>query len=516
MSSTIVITYNSPTGDVDITNYVLWESTSFQTSAGAVPGSASINCRDMTQTLEFITGREISLSVDGQLLWAGHIRNVTHGYFHSADYIEDAEEYEARKWELDCVDYNVLLDKRVIRNPDDYLTIDTETFAAGTYDGDAVKYVLANYIDVPAGFDITSEIDNIGVINPTADGTYEAQGVYLRAQLQAFAPYTAPIYYISPDKKFHWHAIESVVKRWGLSDQPTGGAITVDPAEFQAVYIGFRDCVANEDGTPIVNDALVWGGSTLGSNASVVFSRSQDATSQNDHSRWQRGEMRVDEGETAGNQDGVDTIADAIVFGPPGSWGNDAVLRGLRYAQWQFSMTWFADDVPTLVGVRDHIIAGDLVTIQMNAFGVTRLMPCRQLTIKAAGVDSSGDGIIQFTGEFALNMDDPYQLWSFLLGRDTAGENAGILIVIVDNTSTTTSYGATYQDVPSPSPNGTQTLFSIPWGYIGGTLDLYLNGLLQRVNVDFYESDANAGEFTFSVAPLATDSLYAICRTLDA
>jgi hypothetical protein len=68
MSSTVAIVYNSPTGDIDITNHVLWDGTSFQTSAGAVPGSANIVCRDMTQTLEFVTGREISLMVDSQLV----------------------------------------------------------------------------------------------------------------------------------------------------------------------------------------------------------------------------------------------------------------------------------------------------------------------------------------------------------------------------------------------------------------------------------------------------------------
>src|SRR6478736_48989 len=116
MSSVISLIYNSPTGDIDITNYTLWSDSSFQSSAGAVPGSADISCRDMTQTLEFVTGRGISLTADGELLWAGYIRNVHHGYFHSADFIEEGEEeeYDARKWQLDCVDHNVLFDKRVI------------------------------------------------------------------------------------------------------------------------------------------------------------------------------------------------------------------------------------------------------------------------------------------------------------------------------------------------------------------------------------------------------------------
>jgi hypothetical protein len=508
MGSNVVIRVDG----TDITTFVMPEGTKFESSASAIPGTATIICKDIGQDLSFITGREVTLEVDGQLVWGGYLRNVLYQYFFPADHVpDDASQYTKRQFVLQCIDYNVLFDKRVIRNTADYFN-SLPTFTIGSAkDGSLLTTLLNNYVDVPSGFDTSSQMDDVAYVGGDLSGTgaYMQQGTKLRDQWAKFALWSSAVWYIRADKKFLWKGLESVVKRWGFSDQPNHATITTATG-YQGATRGFRGATATEDGSPLVNDAMVWGGSPLGSGGAVVFDREQDATSEAAHGRWQLGETHFNES-GYGVQAGVDARAQAIVFGPPGA-NALGQQKGLRYNQWDFKFTWFADDVPFLSGVHDHIVPGDLVTIEMNAHGVTKLLPCRSLTISFPSLDQNGDGIAQFDAEFALNVDDPWQLWSFLLSR--ARIQSTTTIVNVTNGSTVTVFGANFQGVPTPAPNGTQTLFDLPFGYIAGTLDLYINGLLQRPSVDFFETNNVTGQFQTADAPASTDNLYCVCRTL--
>jgi hypothetical protein len=124
--------------------------------------------------------------------------------------------------------------------------------------------------------------------------------------------------------------------------------------------------------------------------------------------------------------------------------------------------------------------------------------------------------VVEFQGTFGLQLSDPFTLWKYLLSAQTRIETQVTTQSVVTSTSTVTTYGASYTGPPSPSTDGATTVFAIPFGYIGGTLQVYLNGLAQRPGTDFTESDGPAGEFTMTSAPESADNLYVVCFTLEA
>ena len=171
--------------------------------------------------------------------------------------------------------------------------------------------------------------------------------------------------------------------------------------------------------------------------------------------------------------------------------------------------------MPLLSGTPDHIVAGDLVTVNLSVFGVTKLLPVRTLRISFpdALIDpATDDRLVQFDGTFGLQLSDSYTLWRYVLqnqNRVTLQTQA-----VVTDSSTTTTFGATYSGVPTPATDGAQTVFTIPFGYISSTTNVYLNGLQQRLGTDYTESDNVAGEITMTCAPLSTDNLAVTAFTL--
>lgn len=65
--------------------------------------------------------------------------------------------------------------------------------------------------------------------------------------------------------------------------------------------------------------------------------------------------------------------------------------------------------------------------------------------------------------------------------------------------------------VSNEAVTGTQdesnTTFTTAEPYIGGTLEFYLNGVLQARTVHYTETDPSTGEFTVGIAPSASDNL---------
>lgn len=512
MSAEVIIRKNGS----DITDSVIFGRSRFQALANAVPGPFEMVCRDTDQILDFVTGDEITLDVDGVRLYGGYIMSIGRTHAFPADDTATVSSYENRLWQISGVDYNVLFDKRVIRNTADYLSNSFARFAGTIKDGTALTTLLDNYVDVPAGFDTSTYMNDVAFLggDSTKPKSYMSQGTKLRDQWEKFAQWSAAVWYIDPDKNFRWTALEDSEARWGFSDNPDYTPITASPSEFQSAYYGYREVEAAEDGSVIVNDALIWGGSQWAGTGGTVFARSENTTSQTDHGRWQVGEVHFGE-DGYGIQAGVDARADAIVNGPPGA-NALGQLKGLRYPQWSFRFAWHDQNVPEISGVRDHLRIGSLVYIKMETFGVDLILPLRSLSISFPELDdrdSPSSAYVRFDGEFSLNITDPFQLWKFLLARNTTAAKV-IPLATVGDSDANAPYGALYQGVPTPSPNGSQTVFQIPFGYIATTTQVYINGLLQRRNTDYTETDPEAGEITFSSAPVGADLLFVTARTI--
>jgi len=519
--SAVVIT-RTPFGGSpqDITSHVIIESASFQSQLAAIPGSFEFTCKDLTQTLSFVTGDEISLTVDGTKLFGGYVTQLSRTYAFEADNTTPVSTFDSRYFVVRGVDYNILFDNRRARNPANYLGY-LPLFDYATLDGPLLTFFLNNYIDVPSGFDTSTHVDAIRTIphgSDTTQGSYVQQGDTLRSQFEEFAQFSGAIYYIDANKNFHWHSIENSESRWGFSDVPNRTAITASPASYQGATYGFREIEAIEDGSVIVNDALVWGGKAFTSDGNVIFDREQDSSSESTHGRWQTAETHFND-TSFGVQDGVVARAKNIVFGGNASDGFAFdQARGLRYPQWNINLAWFAQDVPSISGVKNHMVCGNLITIELKVFGTSGIplvntLPMRSVRISFPSGKADGTTYVRFDGTFGLQMDDPKSLWNYLIRNQE--RFVASTVATTTGTSTSTVYGAIGTFIPTPATDGVTAAFSIPFGYIPGTLQVFLNGLEQRPGIDFFETNPDGGGFSMASAPYSTDNLYAICRTLS-
>lgn len=523
--SDVVITIDGE----DVTPYVLFSTASFEAQVNAIPGTFEISLKDPDQSLEFVTGKEITLDIDGQRMYGGFVTQVARKFFFPAVDTSDAvggpAAVKTRMWVLRGVDYNVLFDKRVLRNPDNFLS-QIPNFNGGRKDGDLIRNDLtASYLDLATdGLDTTTEVDDVicpfsvtddpldAQCDPTKVGAWMQQGSTWRKQMEDFAQFSGSIWYINPDKQLVWKALETFEARWGFSDVPNKDTVVGAEGTFMGSTYGFRELDATEDGSFFVNDALIWGGSEFaGASGGTVFARKESATSQADHGRWQYAETHFGE-EGYRILDGVEVRAAVIVNGQPGSVGGDTT-RGLNHEQWQLKLSWYAHDVPLVSSVRDHLKPGNIVYIELQTFGIegptVQILPIRQFRISFPTLNPDGDSFVRFDGTFALQLDDPYTLWRYLLKQRSLAGRAGA-VSSADNTDTDVVYGTQYRDAPLETPDGIITVFSIPFAYIAGMLHVFRNGIQGIPGVDFDELDPNAGTFEFTTAPLATDTIQVI------
>jgi len=533
--STVVITYDG----TDITSHVMFETASFEVQFSAIPGSFDITLKDEEQALgPFITGKEVTLSIDGKLMFGGYLMQVSRKYAFAADRTDPASGgasgLKTRLWVLRGVDYNILFDKRVLR----FNTSLTNkgflkqlpSFKGSRKDGWLIRNELCpKYLDL-SGFDYTTDVEDVDYVwideaSRNKNLAWTQQGTLWRKQMEDFSQFSGAVWYIQPDKKLFYKAVEQMQSRWGFSDVPNKRPIVGSSPGWQGSTYGFREMDATEDGSYITNDALVWGGSEwTGSSGGTVFSRHQNDASIEKHNRWQMAETHFGE-QGYGIQKGVTQRAQLIVEGSPSQQGDQ--LYGLKYPQWQFRFAWFGHDVPEIGGVRDHLTPGQVVTIHLFTFGLgvsnplIQLLPLRQLKVTFPELDPTGNGYVRFDGFFGIQTSDPWTLWRYLLKAKT--KTAILQVASVTNTSERAPYGAFGSFFPSEAPNGSRKSFSIfievdgaqqSIGYIEGTTSVYVNGLLQRAQVDYQETDPEHGEITFLSAPMASDWIWIQCRTM--
>lgn len=554
MSSVVQITYDNAGTPLDITNDVIFEDASFEYQMNAIPGTFSFRVRDPNQTHAFITGREIRLYIDGVPMFGGYIQRIGSTFPFPADDTSSPTTYTKRIWRLEGVDYNILFDNRMLRMPSNYLGhIPDETgYAKETMDGWVLRKMLADFCDFPSGFDITTRIDDIGPVIPTYEETeeetffYQQQGTKIREQFQERAARSGAVFYIGPEKAVHYHAFENVYKRWGFSDNPNNNAITGTASDYvePIATAGFQEVSVTEDGTLLINDAMVWGGGAPASDT-VVFARYQDAVdgvvevadrvyaqtgnpipanSIAIHGRWQFAETRFND---INILDLAKNRAEEIIYGPTGT-DRLGQAKGLRYPQWQCEFQWFAHDVPTIAGVPDHVKAGEIVKVELQTFDMVgddqfygaKFLPCRTLRINFPSLDETGGTYVHFSGEFSLQYTDPIALWQTILGRPSSPYTVNV-ITGVSNASTSTSYGDYGSFYAYEAADGARTVFSMVLAdgttrvaYIANTLIVYVNGLAQVRGTGYFETSPSTGEFTMGFAPEAGAQILAICRTM--
>lgn len=509
------ILYN---GGTEIQDHVIYESASFDSQMASIPGTFEFLVKDEDRTLSFVTGKRIEVTLDDVPLWGGFITQVGRKFaFPVVNTVtRSTSAVRERLWQIRGVDYNILLDKRIVRDTDDYLH-NIPAFSIGAYDDTVVTTLLASYLDLPPW--LTQHVERTALVNPEHVGEWVSQGSTWRAQLNSFASIDGQVFYIDAGGEFIWRAAESGGAAWGFSDTP---------ADLEGTWVGFRELEATEDGSGMVNDAFVWGGDEFtgidaagSGGGATIFYRYEDPVSEAAHDRWQWAETHFGDVRYA-NMGQITRRAERIVDGPPGATTLEG-MSGLTVPQWQVRLSWFDNDVPD----QDYLRPGQLVNMTFAVLGdesgpLTLTLPLRQvrLSFPVLQLDPADPTLsapaVRFDGYFGIQLDDPFTLWQAVINA-TAQTRAGLSTAT--NDSAQTSYGSLGQFVPTPSADGTTTVFAIKFGYMTGSAAVYQDGLrLARGNTpgenDYQETDPLTGEITFTTAPPSGAKLYVECRTL--
>lgn len=479
--------------DNTIITDVMWALAHFESQMAAIPGAFEVRIKDVNRVHSFVTGKHVKLTIDGSIYYGGIVTQVSRTFAFPADDTVTAgiSGVKSRIWILRGVDYNIWFDKRVLFNkasPKDGIP----KITGEPTDKEVIEYICTNYLDLSdTSINFTTYVDETTLdIDP--DHTYylpKEPGTVWRQQMKDLSQWTGSIYYIDHSQRLHYHALESVSPGWSFSDTPD-----------RASTFGFRDFEFLEDGTNIVNDALLWGGAWYGSSGStseVNFGRYTNNTSVTARGRWQLGETHFNE-EGYASDANLTLHAKVIVEGDPGSAGaglNDTT-RGLVNPQKQIRMTWFSGTTPT------PLIPGSVVTTYINTFGLTVSLPVRSIRISFVTPTDA-----KFEGFFGITTDDPWTLWKYMRKvQETVGTPIQQPVAVSDGSATSVA-GTIVSMTPTPAPNGSVSTFTVADAYIAGLLQVWMNGLLQRRNIDYTEN-ASAGTFTFPTAPLSGDVLW--------
>jgi len=518
----ITIIYIDPSGTTtDITTSCTYIDAYFELQAAAVPGSFHITVKDPNQTHSFVTGGRLEMTLGTVQMFGGFVTQVTRDFFFPA--LDTSEPVTGRRWQLDGVDYNHLLDKRVLRRTTDYTHIIPSVGVGANGNDKHIIALYAQYFDL--GFsgggtlDVTTKVDHVNDF--TVKYVWPSQGETMRAVLDSLVIETtihgqlACIYWVDGGANLNWLALQTTAAPWGFSDIPDGTS-----------FIGWRDGTVTDDGTSVINEVFVWGGSPIGTNGSIVMAHKSNATSITDNGRWQLAENHPGEDRFKSSAE-VTARANALISGSTSGTSPVTGAQGLVNPDRQFVLTWFSHDVPISGGERQQLIPGMVTTLNLWSFSedsgatpYTINVPLRQVkitfpTLPSDNPDNDPVTFVQFEGTFGLQMSDPVWWWQFL--RKMRPKPQPQPVVGTDATSDSYPYGSYYADEAVEAANGSRTLFHIVPPYIPGTLQVYTGsgGTMTPLvkGVAFVETDPDAASFTLTSAPAGGITVYCQART---
>jgi hypothetical protein len=511
-------------GNTDISDMVVYNQTSFQSQSNPIQGSFKVTLRDLDHDFTPTVGKKLTCHIDGVPLFGGYVMRIGRGNFFPAVDTPNPSAIKTRKWILEGPDFNVLFDKRVLRDPSDYTSV-LEVPSGKRTISKAYKYLMNNFIDVPAGLDFVTHCDVIDGQYGTEEngGRYLGQGQTWREQMEDFAEMGGLVYYIDADFKVHLHRYEETLSPWVFVDIASAGVNTVR----------FREGEYTKDFTRAATEALVWGGSTIrkpgGPGGEIVFAKypdppANDATwfgqlqsaekeqkaidRRNELGRWQVAEERAGQSNYL-TLASVKNRAYVMINGVPGDPPNHGIEGGFSAPIEQMSAAWFAHDVPG----KDHVKPGTLQTFILYSQGkpaqpLVTTLPCRSMRVTFPTLPTDNPGgqtYVRFDGEFSSSYGDSRHLWRYLRKKRGA---VGSSTIVVDNNNESAPPGSLATLWPNETANGTRTQFTYKYRFYLDQFDLFLNGLFQRPSID-YSYDPSLKQVTFATAPGVGDQQWA-------
>jgi hypothetical protein len=518
--STILIQLNG----VDITDRVVFSQTMFTSQANPMQGSFKVVVRDPDQDFSPVAGQKLSCHIDGVPLFGGYLMRIGRGNFFPAADTATPSEVRSRKWTLEGPDFNVIFDKRVMYKASDFAAKLSVPSGKRTITK-AFKYMMNNFIDVPSGLNYSTYVDTIydeieggeAAFGGDQGSSLLAQSTTWRKQMEDFADHSGIIYYIDADFKLHLHAYETVLSDWTMTDYKAGGST-----------VRFNSGEYGEDFTRVTTEALVWGGSSYkvsdgGTGGDIVFKkypdypisspREQRAMDRLDtYGRWQMGEEHVGQDNYL-TQKSVRVRARVIIDGPTGAVPTHGLEGGFSRPLKRMSCTWYAHDVPN----GDHVRPGymmDFILYSQGSGGNPLIfrLPMRSMSVTfPTKPETANETYVQFQGDYGVAYSDRRYLWKWLRRNRASitSVSSAAYASLADNNSTSVVTGTKATVYPLETANGSLQYFTLPFTFFEDQIELYINGLYQRLNID-YTYSATTGQLYLVTPPRTGDQLYAV------
>lgn len=538
LAADIAITYDG----TDITDRVLYQKTQFQLQANPIAGSFKVAVKDPNQDFSPGFGKALTLHIDGVPMQGGYVKRIGRGHFFPVVDTSSPGQVKTRLWTLSGPDYNTLFDWRVIRDYDN-ITSALKVPKTKRTISRAIRHFVNHYIDKPAGLSMR-EVDVIDTHygDDTHGGLYVQQAETWRAQMDDFRDNGGIVYYIDADFVLHAHEYETQRVSWLFTDYNPDGVKS----------IGFRDGEYEQDMLEMVTEALVWGGSSLArpgedletsEGIGIVFARYPsgaiaDATwhgrlqskereqaavdRQDQYGLWQKAEMNIGQ-ENYLTKGSVKNRAFVMVAGPPGQVPTKGIEGGWNRPLERMTASWFAHDVPGGEHLRPGYLADFLLYTQGSdmAHPLITTLPLRSLTITFPTLpgaeqnpDGENKGYVRFDGQFGTSFSDNRHLWKAL--KRTRRRSRREIQTLVDDQLLEDAApipGSKATLTPLDDPDGSRQYFNFVATVWTDTADVYINGLLQRANLDYKWTTDN--QLWFAVAPDADDDIYVIAQVSE-
>jgi hypothetical protein len=351
--------------------------------------------------------------------------------------------------------------------------------------------------------------------------------------MEDFADNNAVVYYIDGSFTLNVMQYASMVMPW----------LFVDSHPNETTTIGFREGSYSNSASPIVTEALVWGGSSLANpgedletseGVGVVFARyptgaiedqivqgklqSQEAEQRavdrmERYGRWQQAEFNVGQ-ENYLTQGSVKNRAYTMVAGPTGSPPTWGIEGGWNRPIETVKLSWFAHDVPN----GDHVLPGymsDFIFYTHHGEAghpLVKRFPLRSLRITFPTLPSDNPSAaplsyVRFDGTFGTNYSDSRHLWKYLKrSARNKRKRANKIISVVTGDSAGAAESQANNLAPLESPNGSRTHFTFAYTFWASSTSVYINGLVQTEGAHYYWTQ-DPQELVFWTAPESTDAI---------
>lgn len=149
------------------------------------------------------------------------------------------------------------------------------------------------------------------------------------------------------------------------------------------------------------------------------------------------------------------------------------------------------------VGLVENEVPGGSINSSNTVFTTASAFATGALRVYRNGIRLKGGGADYTAGASGFTMV-------------TAPNTGDVLLVDYNVSSSSFSIGTNsniWNETPTGSVNGSNTLFTLARAYVSGSLQVHIDGLLQRITTDFTETTPGSGTFTFTTAPATGQSV---------